>query len=211
MHTLEWLLSLRHMFLQLVSHYVEPVAWSSFSSQLVQCDHPTLRKGFSAFLATQSTWKYDQVLVRLPQYICLVDLVGCHPEASWLLYPIPHNVFGGSSAIGQVEWRGHESHGLRHLIHLVIILCPEGCKLHLTDTTQGHRLRVSVRDDLGNHVYTWECRVSKCNLVQVRLMNIHVHLMVFEVFPKISCECFIHLLPLKFDVLVQIQLRIIVD
>jgi hypothetical protein len=73
-------------------------------------------------------------------------------ETSWLLYPILQNVSGVASAVGQAEWRSHDSHGLGHLIHLIIISCPEGCKLRPTDTAQGHRLGVSVRDDPVNHV-----------------------------------------------------------
>ena len=53
--------SLRHMFLQLMSQHVEPVTWFSFSSQLVQCNHPTLWEGFPAFWDIQLTCKYDQL------------------------------------------------------------------------------------------------------------------------------------------------------
>ena len=99
LHTFGWLLSPRYMFLQLMNQHTGLVAWFSLSSQLVQCDHPTPWEGFRAFLAIQSTCKYDQVLVHLLQYLHLVDLVGCQPESSWLLYPVLQNVSGVSIVV----------------------------------------------------------------------------------------------------------------
>jgi len=140
--------------------YVELVAWSSFSSKLVQRDHPTLREGLSAHLAPHSICEYDKELVCLPQYIHLIDLVRGHLELSWLLYPILQNIFGVASTIEKAKQRGHENHGLAHLMHINIVSCLDGCKLRPTDISQGHSLGVSVRDDPVNHIHTWEHRVS---------------------------------------------------
>lgn len=176
-----------------------PITWFSLSLQLVQRDHPTPWEGFHAFLATQSTWKYDQVLRCLPQYLHLVGLVGCQPKSGQLLYPGLQDFFGVGIVVGYVEGTLHDSHGLWHLIHLIIILCLEGCNLRLT--TQSHRLGTSVWDDPVYHVHAWECRASSCNTVQVRLVNVHIHLAVYEIFPKSSCKCFVELFPFQLDVL----------
>lgn len=131
-----------------------------------------------------------------------MDLIGCHPKASWLLYPVLQNVSRVRFAVGKDEWRGHDSHGFRNLIHLIVISCPEGCKHSPIDTTQGHDLVVNVRDNAMIHVCAWECGVSTRNPVQAGLANVHVHLSVFEVFPKSSYKCFINLFPLQFYALV---------
>lgn len=86
------LLSSYDLFLQPVSQHVGLVACISFTGQLVEHDHPTLREGLRALLAIQVTWKYDQVLIHLPQYLRLVSLVGYHPEFGWLLYPFLQDI-----------------------------------------------------------------------------------------------------------------------
>ena len=88
---------------------------------------------------------------------------------------------GVATTIWQAEWRGHDSHGLIHLIHIIIISFPKGCKILPTNTTQGHHLGASVRDDSMNHVHALEYEVSTCNIVQAGLIDVHVQLMVFKV------------------------------
>ena len=70
------------------------------------------------------------------------------------------------------------------------------------DTTQGHPLKASVWDDPVYHVHAWEHGVSACNPVQAILVDVHVYLVVFEVFPKCAYKCIIDLFPFQLDVLV---------
>ena len=76
--TFGWLSSSCYQFLQPLSQHVEPVACFSFTGELVQRDHPTLWEGLRALLAVQAACKDDQVLICLPYYLRLVNLVGCN-------------------------------------------------------------------------------------------------------------------------------------
>jgi len=45
-----------------------------------------------ALLVIQATCKDEQVLIHLPQYLRLVNLVECHPEFGWLLHPVLQDI-----------------------------------------------------------------------------------------------------------------------
>lgn len=86
--------------------------------------------------------------------------------------------------MGYVEGCFHGDHQLRKVVHLLIVLCLEGINLCLANTTQYHRLRISVQDDIMYHVHAWEREISACNLVQARLVNVHRDFAIFKIFPK---------------------------
>ena len=95
-----------------MSQHVGTISYFAFTGQLVQCDHPTLREGLCALLAIQATCKDDQVLICLPHYLRLVDLVGCHPEFGWLLHPVLQNFSIVGIVAGYVEGSLHDDHKL---------------------------------------------------------------------------------------------------
>ena len=106
------------------------------------------------------------------QYLCLINLVECHPQFGQLLHPVLQDIPGVGIAIGYAEGCHHGDHWLRHMVHLFIIMCPKASNLHPADIPQCHHLGISVRDDPMYHVRAWEHEVSACNLVQVGLMNV---------------------------------------
>lgn len=158
----------------------EPTCQTSWSNAI----NPNLWEGFCALLAIQETCTDDQVLICLLQYLFLVNLVGCHLEFGQLLHPVLQDIPGVGIDIGYAEGCLHGDHWLRHMGHLFIIMCPEGSNLHPAVATQCHRLRISVRDDPIYHVCAWEHEILACNLVQAGLGNVHIDLVVFEVFLK---------------------------
>lgn len=61
------------------------------------------------------------------------------------------------------------------------------------------------------HACTWEHRVFACNTVQDKIVNVHVYLSVFKVFPKCAYKCIVYLFPIHFDVLFYNQLGIFIN
>lgn len=87
---------------------------------------PNSARRFPCSLDHRSDMQDDQVLIHFRQYLHLVDLVGCHTKFGRLLYPVLQDIFGVSIDAGYTEGCLHGDHGLWHMVHLFIILCPEG-------------------------------------------------------------------------------------
>lgn len=114
------------------------------------------------------------------------------------------------AAIGSVEQCIHVVHQLRKMIHLLIIFHPEGSKLYSTNTAQYHHLKISVWDNLVDHVCAREGGIPARNLEQSWLMDVDIDLSVLQIILKPSCECVIDVFPCDLDVFLNEQVCVCV-
>ena len=153
----------------------------------------------------------DQKLIILPDYLCLVYLLRCHPELRWLSYPTLQDV----SWVPIVAVIGEECiyfvNRLWQVIHLLKVLFHEGSKLCSTDTTQYHFLGISMRDNPMDHVHAWKCEVPASNPVQARLLYVDIDSIVLQILLKSAWKYVIDVLPFDLDLLVYEQFSIFID
>lgn len=91
-------------------------------------------EGLCALLFIQVACKDDQVLICLLQYLFLVNLVGCHPELGWIRHLVLQDIPGVGIVVRYAEGCLHGDHWLWEVVHLMIVMCPEGINLYPPNT-----------------------------------------------------------------------------